>query len=39
MLGDQFPDHFEMAEFLNGDILKHVADGCILDVKEDWTQY
>src|SRR5271166_6635992 len=33
MLGDQFPDHFEVAEFLNGDILKHIADGRILNVK------
>jgi hypothetical protein len=33
MLGNQLPDHFEVAEFFNGDILKHVADGRVLNVK------
>src|ERR1700722_17594587 len=33
VLRDQFADHFEMAEFLDGDVLKHVADASILDME------
>ena len=33
MLRDQLADHFEMTEFLNGDVLKHVPDAGIFDVK------
>ena len=33
MLGDQLADHFEMTEFLDGDVLKHVPDAGVLDVK------
>ena len=33
MLGDQFADHLKMAEFLDRDVLKHVADAGVLDVE------
>ena len=33
MLGDQLSDHFEMTEFLDGDVLEHVPDAGVLDVK------
>ena len=33
MLGNKFADHFQMAEFLDRDVLKHVADAGVLDVK------
>ena len=33
MLRNQFADHFEMAEFLDRDILEHVTDASILDVE------
>ena len=33
MLRDQLADHFEMAEFLDGDVLKHVANAGVLDVE------
>jgi hypothetical protein len=33
MLRDEFSDHFEMTEFLDGDVLKHVPDAGIFDVK------
>ena len=33
MLGDQFADHFKVAEFLDRDVLKHVADAGVLDVE------
>ena len=33
MLRDQFAHHFEMAEFLDRNVLKHVPDAGILDVK------
>ena len=33
MLRDQFADHFEMTEFLDRDVLKHVPDAGVLDVK------
>ena len=33
MLRDQFADHFEVAEFLDRDVLKHVADAGVLDVE------
>ncbi len=33
MLRDQLANHFEMAEFLDRDVLKHVPDAGILDVK------
>jgi hypothetical protein len=33
MLGDQLTDHFEMTEFFDSDVLKHVPDTGVLDVK------
>ena len=33
LLRDQFADHFEMTEFLDRDVLKHVPDAGVLDVK------
>jgi hypothetical protein len=33
MLRDQFAHHFEMAEFLDRNVLKHVPDAGILDMK------
>ena len=33
MLRDQFANHFEMTEFLDGDVLKHVSNASILDMK------
>ena len=33
MLRNQLANHFEMAEFLDRDILEHVADASILDVE------
>ena len=33
MLRDQFADHFEMTEFFDRDVLKHVPDAGVLDVK------
>src|SRR5271154_5561376 len=33
MLRNQLADHFEMAEFLDRDVLEHVADAGVFDVK------
>jgi hypothetical protein len=33
MLRDQLANHFKMTEFLDGDVLKHVPDAGIFDVK------
>ena len=33
MLRDQLANHFEMTEFLDRDVLKHVPDAGVLDVK------
>ena len=33
MLRDELADHFEMTEFLDRDVLKHVSDAGVLDVK------
>ena len=33
MLCQQFADHFEVAELLDRDVLKHVADAGVLDVE------
>ena len=33
MLCDQFSDHFQMTEFLDRDVLKHVPDAGVLDMK------
>ena len=33
VLRDQFSDHFQMTEFLDGDVLKHVSNSGILDMK------
>ena len=33
VLRDQLADHFEMAEFLDRDVLQHVADAGVLDVE------
>jgi len=34
VLGDQFADHFEVAELLDCDVLQHVANSCILYMEE-----
>ena len=33
MLRDEFSNHFQMTEFLDRDVLKHVPDAGVLDVK------
>ena len=33
MLRDQFADHFEMAEFLDRNVLEHVPDARVLNMK------
>jgi hypothetical protein len=33
VLGDQLADHFRMAEFLDRDVLEHVADASVLDME------
>ena len=33
MLSDEFSDHLKMTELLHGDILQHIANACVFDMK------